>query len=45
MVRNQTEFKSTVMEVKKIEGLGMTADLIVVNGLLKVDDKIVLSGT
>lgn len=33
------------MEVKKIEGLGMTADLIVVNGVLKVDDKIVLSGT
>ena len=33
------------MEVKKIEGLGMTADLIVVNGILRVDDKIVLSGT
>lgn len=33
------------MEVKKIEGLGMTADLIVVNGTLRVDDKIVLSGT
>jgi translation initiation factor IF-2 len=33
------------MEVKKIEGLGMTADLILVNGILKIDDKIVLSGT
>ena len=33
------------MEVKKIEGLGMTADLILVNGTLNVDDKIVLSGT
>lgn len=33
------------MEVKKIEGLGMTADIILVNGILKIDDKIVLSGT
>ena len=45
VTRNLSEFKSTVMEVKKIEGLGMTADLIVVNGILKVNDKIVLSGT
>jgi translation initiation factor 5B len=45
MIRNTTDFKSTVMEVKKIEGLGVTADLIVVNGVLKVEDKIVLSGT
>lgn len=45
ITRNLTEFKATVMEVKKIEGLGMTADLIIVNGDLNVDDKIVLSGT
>lgn len=33
------------MEVKKIEGLGATADIILVNGIMRVDDKIVLSGT
>lgn len=32
------------MEVKKIEGLGTTVDLIMINGTLKVEDKIVLSG-
>ena len=32
------------MEVKKIEGLGTTVDMIMINGTLKVDDKIVLSG-
>lgn len=32
------------MEVKKVEGLGTTIDLIMINGILKVDDKIVLSG-
>lgn len=45
MIRNLVDFNSTVMEVKKIEGLGATADLVVVDGVLKVDDKIVLSGT
>lgn len=38
------DFKATVMEVKKIEGLGTTIDLIMINGTLKVEDKIVLSG-
>lgn len=32
------------MEVKKIEGMGTTVDVILVNGTLKVDDKIILSG-
>jgi translation initiation factor 5B len=32
------------MEVKKIEGLGATIDSIMINGTLKVEDKIVLSG-
>ena len=30
------------MEVKKIDGHGMTIDIIVVNGILSVDDKIVM---
>lgn len=32
------------MEVKKIEGLGTTIDAIMINGTLRVDDKVVLSG-
>lgn len=32
------------MEVKKIEGMGTTIDIILVNGVLKIDDKIILSG-
>lgn len=32
------------MEVKKIEGMGTTIDVILVNGILKVEDKIILSG-
>lgn len=32
------------MEVKKIEGMGTTIDVILVNGVLRVDDKILLSG-
>ena len=42
--KNFEDFKATVMEVKKIEGLGTTIDLIMINGILKVEDKIVLSG-
>lgn len=44
MMRNLSDFKCTVMEVKKIEGHSVTADLILVNGVLAIDDKIVLSG-
>lgn len=32
------------MEVKVIEGLGTTIDVVLVNGLLKVGDTIVVSG-
>ena len=32
------------MEVKVIEGLGTTIDIVLVNGLLKVNDTIVISG-
>ena len=38
------DFNCTVMEVKKIDGLGTTIDVILVDGQLKEGDKIVLSG-
>jgi translation initiation factor 5B len=38
------EFECTVLEVKVIEGLGTTVDVVLVNGLLKVDDQIVITG-
>ncbi|TKR78187.1 hypothetical protein L596_019037 [Steinernema carpocapsae] len=38
------ELECTVMEVKAIPGLGTTIDVILVNGTLKVNDEIVLSG-
>ena len=41
---NNENFKATVLEVKKIEGLGVTIDIILVDGILNIDDKIVLSG-
>ena len=42
--KNENDFKATVLEVKKAEGVGATVDIIVVNGTLSIDDKIVLSG-
>ena len=42
--KNYEDFKATVLEVKKIEGMGATIDIIIVNGILKIDDKIILSG-
>ena len=41
--RNDT-FDCTVLEVKIIEGLGTTIDVVLVNGTLKVQDTIVLQG-
>jgi translation initiation factor 5B len=38
------QFDCTVLEVKIIEGLGTTIDVVLVNGTLKVQDTIVLQG-
>lgn len=43
-LREKEEFECTVLEVKVIEGLGTTIDVILVNGILKVGDTIVISG-
>lgn len=44
MVVKEDSFNCTVMEVKKIDGLGVTIDAILVDGTIKKDDKIVLLG-
>lgn len=41
--RNE-EFQCTVLEVKKITGVGTTVDVVLVNGKLEVGDTIVLAG-
>jgi len=44
ILKNEEEFKATCMEVKKIEGLGSTIDVVLVNGTLAEGDKIVTAG-
>lgn len=38
------EVQCTVLEVKKLEGLGSTVDVVLVNGRLKEGDRIVCCG-
>merc|ERR1719199_2248341 len=40
----QEELQCTVIEVKNIEGLGTTIDVVLVNGTLHAGDTIVLAG-
>ena len=44
LTEKNDEFDCTVLEVKVIDGLGTTIDVVLVNGLLKVQDTIVLQG-
>jgi len=40
----QEELQCTVIEVKNIEGMGTTIDVVLVNGTLRVGDQIVIAG-
>ena len=44
IIQRNEEFQCTVLEVKKIPGIGTTVDVVLVNGFLKVGDTIVLAG-
>ena len=39
-LKKKRKFKASILECNKIEGLGATIDIILVNGKLKIDDKI-----
>lgn len=43
-IRYKDETECTVLEVRKTEGFGFTLDCILVNGILKRGQKIVLAG-
>lgn len=38
--KKPNKFKASILECNKIEGLGATIDIILVNGRLKIDDLI-----
>lgn len=44
VTEHNEEFQCTVLEVKKIAGVGTTVDVVLVNGKLTVGDTIVLAG-
>lgn len=44
LTEKKNVFECTVLEVKVIDGHGTTVDVVLVNGVLKVGDTIVLSG-
>ena len=43
-LREKNHFECTVLEVKVIEGHGTTIDVVLVNGILRVGDTIILQG-
>jgi translation initiation factor 5B len=43
-IKFRPQLQATVMEVKVIEGLGTTIDVILANGILKEDDNFVIAG-
>jgi translation initiation factor 5B len=43
-LKSKNELQCTVLEVKVEEGIGTTLDVILVNGVLKVNDSIVVAG-
>jgi translation initiation factor 5B len=44
ILRRDDEFKATVMEVKVIEGLGATIDVMLINGTIREGDEIIIAG-